>query len=94
MKKYWILALIVVLTVCVFTGCRNRSAGETSMPSTQTTPTTTAATVPTTRTTVPSTTDNIMTDASEAIDDIIGNGDASTPTDNTGAGKSRARMLE
>ena len=93
MKKYWILVCAMVLTVCVMTGCRNGSSGETSVPTTQTTPSTTQRTQPTTRATVPSTTDNFMTDASESIDDIIGSGDTTAPSDTAGAGRNSARML-
>lgn len=93
MKKYWILALVIVLTVCVLAGCRNRSSSETSTPTTQSAPTTTAGTQPTSQATVPSTTDNFMTDASEVIDDIIGGGDTTAPSDSTGAGRNSARML-
>jgi hypothetical protein len=34
-----------------------------------------------------------MTDASEAIDDIIGSGDTTAPSDTAGAGRNSARML-
>ncbi|MGM9628386.1 MAG: hypothetical protein ACI3V4_09910 [Faecousia sp.] len=67
MKKYCILALTIVLTAALFTGCgcTNRNAGgatsaPTLMPTTETTmPTTEATTVPTTNSTVPSTQETI-----------------------------------
>ena len=94
MKKYCILALTLVLTAALFTGCgcTNRNAGgatsaPTLMPTTETTvPTTAAATVPTTDSTVPSTHETIdngngpVENTPNGTDGATGNGNATEGT--------------
>lgn len=87
MKKYTILALVLVLTVCLFTGCRSRrnDMTPTSMPTILPTTEMTSAptTAPTQASSVPTT---AATEASETIDH--GNG----PRDDTAS--SEATMPE
>lgn len=76
MKKIAIAALTVVLTVFVFTGCRNNSKPmETTRPTTM--PTTQATTAPTTQATQPST---AATQPSETVDHGNGPMDATDGT--------------
>lgn len=83
MKKYTILALVLVLTACLFAGCRSKQNDmtPTSMPTIlPTTEMTTAPTsAPTQASTAPST---AATEPSETIDH--GNG----PRDETGSAES------
>ena len=98
MKKYTILALTLVLTATMFTGCRRRNPDAThptivpTMPMPTTEPTTVPATEPTTTTpaTAPSTdpTDN----GNGPLDETAGNDGFvhSDPTETTGAMEGRA----
>ena len=89
MKKYLTIASILVLTLCMVTGCRMRASDETSMPTNQTTtrPTTTTQMPTTTQAPImPSTgesgtTQNPGSTGDIAPDGTIGNNgtDASTP---------------
>lgn len=86
MKKISIFVLILVLTVSTLSGCRRRNEGGTSEPSSSTT----AATQATTGTTVPATTnshretgdngiiDDIITEGSDIIDDVLPDGTTHT----------------
>lgn len=91
MKKYSILALTLVLTAALFTGCgcRNTKPMETVAPTTM--PTTQATTEPTEVTTRPTET-TIPAETNETIDN--GNGpleDGANATENTVTGENRAR---
>lgn len=62
MKKFIVIALVLVLTVCALTGCRSRKQEPTTVPTTAapttrptTAPTTAPTTMPTTMPTEPST---------------------------------------
>lgn len=90
MKKYTTLILVLVLTACLFTGCRGRN--DMSNATTPTVlPTTAATTAPTTMptqaTTVPTTQ---ATEPSETIDHGNGPRDETDTTETT-APESRAR---
>lgn len=91
MKKYTILALVLVLSASLFAGCRDRNnVNNTTRPETSVTTTPTAATTrpttqPTTETTrattapttenVPETTENAPMDGTAATDGTNGSGD-------------------
>lgn len=74
MRKFGILSLVCLMLTGLLAGCRG-SSNETSAPTTTAAPTTTLAPTttqtPTTQATVPDTTSNIITEASEAIDDML-----------------------
>lgn len=84
MKKYTTLALTLVLTACLFTGCRSRrndmtpTGMPTIMPTTEMT--TAPTTMPTQATTVPTTN---ATEPSETIDHGNGPRDETNATDTT-----------
>ena len=90
MKKFAIIAIVAVMLMGLLAGCRG-SSDETSTPTTAA-PTTMAPTTTqapnTTQMPVPDTTSNIITEASEAIDDILP-GDQGQGT----TGNSRGRMM-
>lgn len=93
MKRFAILALVAVMLMGLLAGCRRNSGNETAAPTTTMAPTTTQAPTSTqapttTQATAPDTTSNIITEASEAIDDMLP-GDQGT----TGAGNSRTRPM-
>lgn len=93
MKKQLSIALILVLTLSLITGCRMKSSGETSMPTNQTTTMPTTTQTPTTTqmpTTVPSTGDSGMTEipggtGDGILDGATGNNgtDGSAPAENS-----------
>ena len=67
MKKFCMIALSLVLTASLFTGCRDRNQPmETTRPTTA--PTTHATTVPTTEATRPTTQPTQSTQPSETVD--------------------------
>lgn len=83
MKKYTALTLVLVLTACLFTGCRSRNnMGHTSAPTVMPTTemTTAPTTMPTQATTVPTT---AATEPSETIDHGNGPRDELATTENT-----------
>lgn len=93
MKKYSILALTLVLTAALFTGCGCRNTKPNTAPTTMPTtmPTTQATTEPTTATTRPTET-TIPAETNATIDN--GNGpleDGTNATENTVTGENRAR---
>jgi hypothetical protein len=73
MRKFAMLAVVTVMLMGLLAGCRG-SGNETSAPTTAApttmAPTTTQAPT-TTMATLPDTTSNIITEASEAIDDML-----------------------
>ena len=94
MKKYSILALSLVLTACLFAGCRSKKPDMTPTSLPTVAPTTQATTAPTTAPTVPSTA--ATTEPKETIDHGNGPRDESTATDGSeatgGASRSRGAM--
>ena len=103
MKKISMFVLILVLTVSTLSGCRRKNEGETSESDTGTT----AATQQTTGTTTPATTDShretgdngiiddIITEGSDIIDDVLPDGTTHTGDSNGGddAGNVRGRGM-
>lgn len=94
MKRFCMIALVLVLTVCLMTGCFGRNNNDsTSTPSTSTAPTTQPTTRPVTRPTTQPTTqpDSTM----PGMDDMIpGTEDTINPTNganqDTGSSKGRS----
>lgn len=90
MKKYTILALALVLSMGLFTGCRSRKNDmtPTSMPTVM--PTTEMTTAPTTMPTQPTTAPTTATQPSETIDHGNGPRDELPATETT-APEARSR---
>lgn len=94
MKKFSILALALVLTAAVFTGCRNRNTPANTTPSTTVAPTTHATTEPT-RATTHATTEPHVTGTEPSTHETIDNGNGpleNGETEGTGAAEGRARQ--
>lgn len=94
MKKYSILALTLVLTAALFTGCgcRNRNVGRDTVPTVM--PTTNATSEPTHVTTEPATvptTEHTNPSTDATIDH--GNGHLEEPTATDGTAEGRARHV-
>lgn len=77
MKKYSILALVLVLTLSVLTGCRKADTTVTTTPTTTVAPTTRPTVPPTT---VPPTTMPPMTTEPTMMDILPGTEDTVNPT--------------
>ena len=95
MKKLWTLALTLVLTAGIFTGCgctntnKDSMTTPTAMPTTMpTTPTPQPATMPTTHPTVPTMEETTPTGNGMLEDDTFG---TTGPTESTSVAEGRAR---
>ena len=96
MKKHWILALILVLTMAVLTGCGCTNSKVNGMDATNmtTVPTTVPTTAPTELATIPSETNTIPMETllPNATDNIVST-DASDATSGTDATANRSRTI-